>query len=96
MLVNDLLNLGGVRLECLEVTVLRENLNSIILAIWTSISGTNRVELVHSIHRACRIGQYAMVYVCRHLQYILKSIIRFLEYLPFIGNIRSQVSEHWR
>ena len=71
MLVNDLLNLGGVRLECLEVTVLRENLNSVILAIWTSISGTNRVELVHSIHRACRIGQYAMVYVCRHLQYIL-------------------------
>jgi hypothetical protein len=80
LLVNYLLNLAGVCLEGLKVSVLRKNLNP-VLTLWTSIASPLGVELVHSIHGACGCCQYTVVCVVRHVNIFLKSIIRFRKYL---------------
>ena len=81
MLVYDFLNLRGVGLECFKVSVLRKNLNP-VLALWPSIASTLGVELVHSVHWACRCRQYAMVCVVRHVSMFLTSIIRIYHFGP--------------
>ena len=48
LLVNYLLNLAGVVLECLEVSVLGKDLNLVIVL---NISSTLCVQLVHPVNR---------------------------------------------